>query len=512
MGHAAPVLMIGVDAAEVTLVERLCDEGKLPTLAWLKQNGCFGRLASEATLLAGSVWPTFYTGTRAPWHGIYHDRLWRHEKMRFEMANDAWLAATPFWEMLDREVRVAIVDVPLVLRTPRRMNGVVVSGWGTHDRVFSGTWPRALAAELARECGAPVLTEPFVRPRTATELLALRDMLVATTEQMTRLGRCLLARGPWDVFCVVFGASHRGGHHLWDLSQITSSGVAPERAELARGLEDIYRACDRGIAALIEGSPPSTRILVFAAHGMGPNPGWSDRFEEILSLVGPPRAGGAKEQSVGMLGALRRKVGEAVFTQLPRGVRNHLVNRRLTNSRDWTTTRYFPLDMDHAGYVRINLAGREPRGIVQPGREYQALCDELSEALASVRDIDTDEAIAARIYRVPELAPEPAPFRDVLPDLVVTWGERSAIRSCGVRRPGHGEIRWPGTGVLPSFRSGNHGNEGWFVAVGSGIGAGCRAEGHHIIDLAPTVMQWLGAGGGRGFQGRPIPALCGERP
>src|SRR5262249_15176533 len=116
MAGGTPVLMIGLDAAELTLVERLCDEGKLPTLTALRQHGCVGALEAEATIFAGGVWPTFYTGKRVPWHGIYHDQLWHCEKMRFEMAHDPWLSAAPFWEMLDRDCRIAIVDVPMVLR------------------------------------------------------------------------------------------------------------------------------------------------------------------------------------------------------------------------------------------------------------------------------------------------------------------------------------------------------------------------------------------------------------
>src|SRR5262245_53562349 len=110
MGHHAPVVVIGLDAAELSLIERGCDEGKLPALAALRRQGCFGRLESDATIFAGAVWPTFYTGKRLPWHGIYHDQLWRHEKMRFEMVHDRWLSAQPFWELLGREYRVAIVD------------------------------------------------------------------------------------------------------------------------------------------------------------------------------------------------------------------------------------------------------------------------------------------------------------------------------------------------------------------------------------------------------------------
>ena len=285
MGDGAPVLMIGLDAAELTLVERLCDEGKLPTLAGLRQHGCFGTLEAEATVFAGAVWPTFYTAKQVPWHGFYHDRLWRYEKMRFEMAHDEWLSPTPFWEVLDRDCRVAVVDVPMVLRAPRSMNGVMISGWETHDRVFAGSQPRALAIELRRECGPPVMASPFVRPRTAAEFLALRDNMVATTQQMARVCRRLLARGPWDAFCAVFGAPHRGGHHLWDLSQIEPSRIASQRVELERALEDVYVACDRAIREVLEGSPKDARILIFANHGMGPNPGWNDRFEEILATI-----------------------------------------------------------------------------------------------------------------------------------------------------------------------------------------------------------------------------------
>ena len=510
MDNGAPVLMIGLDAAELTLVERLCDEGKLPTLAALRQDGCFGSLEAEATIFSGAVWPTLYSGTRAPWHGIYHDRLWRHERMRFEMAHDGWLSATPFWERLDRDCRVAIVDVPLVLRIPRAMNGVMISGWGSHDRVFTGIRPRALGGQLRRECGPPVMSLPFVRPRTAAEFLALRDNMVATTQQMARLCLRLLARGPWDLFCVVFGAPHRAGHHLWDLSQIEPSGTHAPGAEFTHALEDVYAACDRAVAEVVEGSPKAAQILVFAVHGMGPNPGWNDRFEQILSAIHGVAPRSAPEADRGHTAQLLIRVVEKLFPELTRSARNYRVNRRLTKRHDWSATRYFALPMDHAGYMRVNLAGREPCGIVQPGPEYRALCDELREALLSVRDITTDEPIVERVYRVEDLAPAAAPHRDRLPDLVVTWGRQSAIRSRGIYRPGYGAIRWNDNGVLPSLRSGNHRGNGWFIALGPGIEAGSRVPGHHISDVAPTVLRWLGTARENDGHGKPIPPLCRE--
>lgn len=509
MRKVTPVLMIGLDAAELTMVERLCLEGKLPTLHSLRQRGCSGWLATEATIFAGGVWPTFYTAKRVPWHGIYHDRLWRPDRMRFEAVHHEWLSPKPFWELFEREVRAAIVDVPFVLRAPRSMNGILISGWGSHDRVFTGSWPRGLAKELKRECGPPVLSGPTVRPRTAAEFLALKDTLVATTEQMVRVSKSVLARGPWDVFCVVLGAQHRGGHHLWDLSQIAPSGIPSARRELESALEEVYQACDRAVRDVIEASPREARILVFAVHGMGPNPGWNDRCEDIVSRMQEPRPAVAKRDGAARRRGLRKRVGEAVFAHLPRNVRNALVNREFTNKHDWSRTRYFPLFMDHAGYLRINLVGREPRGIVEPGPDYRALCGELGDAFASLRDVETDEPIVERVYGIDDLAPESAPYRELLPDLVITWGERSAIRSRGIYGKTVGEMRWSGDGVLPSLRSGNHRDKGWFIALGSGIEPASRSDGHHITDLVPSVLQWMGTTRGEGAQGRPIPALCG---
>ena len=156
MGPAAPVMMIGLDAAELTLVERLCDEGKLPTLAGLRRHGCFGSLESEATILAGGVWPTFYTGKRVPWHGIYQDQLWR-----FERCGSKWRTTVGSRLHPSGRCSTATAARPSstcrcgFLRAPRSMNGVMISGWGTHDRVFAGIQPRGLAAELRRECGPP---------------------------------------------------------------------------------------------------------------------------------------------------------------------------------------------------------------------------------------------------------------------------------------------------------------------------------------------------------------------
>jgi hypothetical protein len=52
-----PVLMLGLDAADADVVDRLMAQGRLPNLRKLRHGGLFGRLSSPAGLYAGAVWP-----------------------------------------------------------------------------------------------------------------------------------------------------------------------------------------------------------------------------------------------------------------------------------------------------------------------------------------------------------------------------------------------------------------------------------------------------------------------
>ena len=91
--------MIGIDAAEISLVEQWMTEGALPNLRSLKERGAYGPLASTAEWLVGSPWPTFYTSTGPSEHGMYHYLIWRPEHMATERPNSNWM---PFGKRKNR--------------------------------------------------------------------------------------------------------------------------------------------------------------------------------------------------------------------------------------------------------------------------------------------------------------------------------------------------------------------------------------------------------------------------
>jgi predicted AlkP superfamily phosphohydrolase/phosphomutase len=500
--------MIGLDAADLELVRRLMEDGTLPTLRALRERGCFGELAGDAARFAGGVWPTLYTGHDVSRHGLYHNKLWRQERMRCEIAEAGWFPEQPFWERLDGTgLRLAILDVPMTVATPKRIDGVSLAGWGTHDVIARGSWPASLWAELAREFGAPRMPAELFGEQSARTLERLTAELGEATSQMAGIGASLLARERWDLFFLVLGATHRGGHYLWDLSQIDLAGLSPpRRLHLEGALHGVYAAADRALARLLDSAPADARIVAFAVHGMGRNTAWADRCPDILARIQSGGAGASPKR--GLLYAIKRRLPwplvRAVTTRLPASVQARLVELWSGSMFDWRTTRAFPLPMDHAGYVRINLRGREPEGIVAPGAEYEALCTELAAGFESFRDLGTGRPIVRRVHRLAELATADAAARDRLPDLVVEWDDVSPADSPGISSPQYGELRWSPPGRLPSGRAGNHRTHGWFVAAGPGIAPGSSSTGHDIRDLVPTVCRWLGADLQPPLPGRPI--------
>jgi len=513
MSRRAPVVLVGLDAADLDVVRELMADGSLPNLRALRERGCFGELAGDAGRFAGGVWPTFYTGQDVSHHGLYHNKLWRQERMRCEIAEDEWFPERPFWERLDGTgVRMAILDVPMTVATPKRINGVSLAGWGTHDVIARGAWPGPLWDQLVREFGSPRMPAELFGDQSPRTLTRLFGQLEEATAQMASIGASLLARERWDLFLLVLGATHRGGHYLWDLSQVDSDRLAPaRRRELEQALGGVYRGADRALGRLLGSAPADARILVFAVHGMGRNTAWADRCADILTRIQSGGEGAPPKR--GLIYAIKRRLPwplvRAVTTRLPASLQAGLVKLWSGSMFDWRTTRAFPLPMDHAGYLRINLRGREPEGIVEPGAEYDALCAELAEGFESFRDRATGRPIVRRVHRIAELAGPDAPARDRLPDLVIEWDGVAPADSPAIVSPRYGELQWSPAGRLPSGRAGNHRSHGWFIGAGPGIPEGSSSTGYDIRDLVPTVCRWLGADLRPALPGRPIAGLLG---
>ncbi|NNF11888.1 MAG: hypothetical protein HKN72_01615 [Gemmatimonadetes bacterium] len=485
--------MIALDAAEPSLVERWMAEGRLPNLARIRERGSYGRLSSSAEWMAGSPWPTFHTGTDPGEHAHYHFVQWRKEDLNIVRPSPEWLPMPTFWREAGRSGRrVLAIDVPSAYG-PQAFDGIEVYGWCNTDLLAEpASYPPEVFAQARRRYGSSKMPDERYSMERPEALLRLRDDLIQWTDRTGELARDLMDAEDWDLCLVNLTAPHRGGHKLWDTTAVRGEVSSEARRELGHALLDVYTACDRVVGRLFDSADPDA-VLVFSLHGMGPNVSRVPILSEMLDrvLAGRSESGA----SPGLLHRLRATLPNewraAVKGLLPTKVQDQLTVYWRLGGKDLGALRAFPLVADLQGYIRINVAGREPEGIIEPGPEYDRLCEELASSLATFVDADSGESIVAEVVRSHRLYPEGTRVAD-LPDLIVKWANTPASSHRRIVSPEHGAIDWPSPGGHPDGRSGNHRGEGFLLAGGPSVPSGAPLNGARVVDLAPTVYSMLG--------------------
>ena len=509
MNRYQRVLLVALDAAEPELVERWIADGSLPNLRNLWKVGLYSRLASSAKWLTGSPWPTFFTGRSPADHGVYQFLQWRADEMEARRPTPEWLPVQPFWRDFGRDGRRAItLDIPQTYG-PEPFDGIEITGWASHDTLAPpGAYPAAIMDWVQREIGPSPLRPETHRLQGASELLLLRDELRTAAERVGTLAQRLMIEHPWDFFAVSFGAAHRGGHKLWDLSCVAGNPTEDEAHALGSALKDVYVECDRALGRLVETAGPDATVLVCSLHGMGPN---TSRVPILPSMLGRVLNGcGADDKPQSMLSRVRQALPSAwrseLKAKLPLTVQDRLTSFWRVHGVDWKATEAHALTADQHGYIRVNCVGREAEGVVEPGPVFDSLCERIVEGLNTFADEDTGEPVIAEVGRSKWLFPSGS-RRHLLPDLIVRWAESAASRHRAVRSCHFGRIAWPAPGKHPDGRSGNHRPEGFLLAVGPSLPGKRRLPKADIVDLAPTIRSLLDMSPEPGLAGLPLAAL-----
>ena len=429
--------------------------------------------------------------------------------MSFAAPREDWLSVAPFWRHLPGDVPVVTYDVPFTVNV-EPFNGLEISGWATHDKLApTDAYPAELLPEIRRRFGEWHIGPEHYGPSAVDELIGLGERLRDSTERSADLTLWLLER-PWRLAIAAFSTLHRGGHRLFDRSSIAGPLSDVQGEQFDRSLRDLYVACDAAVGRLVAAAPDAT-VVAFSAHGMMANTTRVDLLDDMLARVLTGRSNTRAQR-----GRLRRVVEvfpltwrRAATARVPRAFRDRLMTMWSAGGIAWERTPAFTLKADLQGYVRINLRGREQRGIVAPGAAWEELCTRITEGLLSFRDAETGEPFVAAVERIERVYPD-GDRRDRLPDLVVLWSDAPAGSHVAVDSPQFGRVGRSTPGRIPNGRSGNHRGEGFIIASGPGIPEARRlGSGIGVIDLAPTVVRLLSAHAAVPLAGRPIPELVG---
>jgi predicted AlkP superfamily phosphohydrolase/phosphomutase len=263
----------------------------------------------------------------------------------------------------------------------------------------------------------------------------------------------------------------------------------------------VYQAIDRQLGLVLEELPSTANVFVVSCYGMEalyPTTGLMDMFFPRLGYhaASSPESPGPSIQPRSLVRQLvPRSWRVALHQRLPVRIQERLLAAQFRNGTNWSEAVAFAIPSLFTSFIRVNLRGREPQGIVSPGDEYTTLLARLEEDVRQLVDPRTDASAVSRVTRtVPVFGRTPP---EILPDLFVEW-QSSPHFLDRVVHP-HAELIQP----QPSyFRGSYHSHEGFLAAAGPSVGVQGDLGNIAVLDLAPTFLSLLGV---------PIPqALAGQ--
>lgn len=488
MSHREKVLCIGIDAGDKDLIWQWSQSGDLPNFHELFQTGAWGVTQNPPGLYVGAIWPSFYTAVSPASHSRYCYRQLVPGSYEIGRVSSRNVKKEPFWDALDRAgKRVAVIDVPKTYPSPLS-NGLHIVDWGSHDPDRAGfvTWPESMLPAIVQRFGIDTVHNCNAFRQTGEEFVDFRDHLIDRVTKKTELSEHYLEQADWDCFLTVFSESHCIGHQCWHLHDDQHPKYEQRLVDIAGDpIREVYKALDKAVGRLIRKTGTDTNVIVFASHGMGPHYDATFMLDDILlRLEGLPPPG--EKQRDDHLPPLLQRVAPRKIRNVTRRVRNKA--RRalgLDESARLARRRYFPIPNNDAyGGIRINLAGREPRGVVSPGKEYDECCDKLARDLMELTNTVTREPLVNDVLRSTDLYD--GENLHYLPDLLVEWNRRRPVSEICSPKTG------PITGAYKKCRTGDHRSEGLVFMTGQSIVPGKLQSPVSVMDLAPTIASLIG--------------------
>jgi predicted AlkP superfamily phosphohydrolase/phosphomutase len=492
------ILVVGLDSATLDLIQPWAEQGDLPTLARIMSEGTCGRLESVTPPLTGPAWTSFMTGKNPGKHGIFD--FIRRAKADYNGVpiNASLRDGDSLWHLLSEAGRrVGVHSVPATY-PPEPVNGTMVTGMLTPPNAADFTHPPQLAEELQQAVPGFTMT-----PEGTAHALGKEARLVDALDRLTDMNmetlRYLMSRDEWDFFMTVFKEPDVAMHWLWRFMDEDHPWYVQEASDHVRqGLKRCYERMDASLAELLDAVGDDTILVIMSDHGSGPLEEYIHANAWLLSTgfmklrrslpIGVKRLIYGLGVTPTALYKLTMSLGRG--PQMAQTMRHHkagvmsMVRRMFLSFADvdWSRTRAYALG--NYGQMYVNLRGREPQGIINPGAEYEEVVDDLVEGMSDLRHPKTGELIPMRVYR----------REDIYQGEHLEEGPDVVFLPEDMRYNGFGLYQFSSRSWLePTFdRSGGHRMDGVVMLAGPGIRRGHTLEGARLIDLAPTVLAALG--------------------
>ncbi len=326
------------------------------------------------------------------------------------------------------------------------------------------TMPEALSLELIDKIGPfqelSAVAEPYRHRYCGPETLL--EELEYQIDWLGKAANYLMSGYPWDLFFTQWHGIDHVDHQFLGGMDPQSLWYLPEKEELCtRMVTRAYELADRYVGEVLKQAADETLVVITSDHGHVPLRVDQTYFYRMNDRL-------AKE---GLL-----------YYRVDSGTGKREV--------DWTKTRAY---VAQPGYAYVNLKGREPHGIVNPGSEYEAVRDEVVRIIEGVRDPASGDYVFELV-----LKKENAEFLGLYSDRV---GDVVFFQKAEFSKPGPPVVRDPDEAFRgaanhhpflhsPKFDIGSM--RAVTIFSGPGIRKGIESPRPiNLVDIAPTVAHVL---------------------
>ena len=206
------LLVIGLDCGSVKFIKPFAQQGFLPHLSSIMENGVNRVMKSTIPPVSPPAWTTFLTGKNPGRHGVFQFvdmDVCDYSFTSNRLINSTLFSGSTFIDTIGEQgLKVGIVKIPFTY-PPWKVNGFMISGEPSPDWTKAHTYPPELSAEIGK-----------------VNMGSSSDFMLFNTEELikhlkfdceirTRITCEMLDKQKSDFFMLVYTATDAAVHRFW---------------------------------------------------------------------------------------------------------------------------------------------------------------------------------------------------------------------------------------------------------------------------------------------------------
>jgi predicted AlkP superfamily phosphohydrolase/phosphomutase/tetratricopeptide (TPR) repeat protein len=288
---AKKVLLIGWDGADWKMINRLIDEGKMPTMKYLVENGTMGNLATLDPPFSPMLWTSIATGVRPDKHGILGFSEPDPNMHAIRPVSSSSRKVKAIWNILTQKGMKSHVVGWWPSHPAEPINGIMISNHfhqmpknnPHHWPIAPGTvHPAELSEFFAHFRIRPnELTVQHIQPfvpdyekvdQDKDRRLESIARITAECSTIHAAATMIMEMEPWDLMAVYYDSIDHYSHGYMNFNPPRMKNIPEHQFELYKGVVEAgYRFHDLMLKRLLEMAGEEATVIVISDHGFHPD-------------------------------------------------------------------------------------------------------------------------------------------------------------------------------------------------------------------------------------------------